>query len=171
MSVKTMMSSDNPNAELDMMNMNQHEVCMSWWWSNSFLRISSALFARMVDKPFNVATKWVKTGDLAVDWWKHFTNYRELHYLFKTFKLLPLASKCLMLFDVFRYALRMKTNTIPNNRIGTMKIGLTYAVTAMTPTIWKITWVASSMALGRIASITLQTNYFSNGVFVVFLMD
>lgn len=64
---KIRMSSDKPNAEVAVMNMYQHEVCMSWWPSNSSIRIFSALYARMVGRPFSVAAKCVNIGDLAVD--------------------------------------------------------------------------------------------------------
>lgn len=48
------------------MNIYQQAECVFWWLSNSFRKTPSALSARIVDKPVNVAPKCVKTGDLAI---------------------------------------------------------------------------------------------------------
>lgn len=60
-----MMSSTNPSAVVDVMNMNQQAVCVSWCESNSCWRMASALNDRMVGRPFSVAARCVKTGDFA----------------------------------------------------------------------------------------------------------
>lgn len=66
MNIMHIISNDKPNAELVEMNMNQQAEWMSWWLSNSVFNVCSALNARIVDSPLNVAAKCVKTGDFAV---------------------------------------------------------------------------------------------------------
>ena len=42
------------------------DVWMSWWWSNSFIIISSALNALMDDKPIKEELSCEKIGDLVI---------------------------------------------------------------------------------------------------------
>lgn len=65
MKTKHIISKLKPKAELVARNIYQQAECVSWWLSNSFWRIFSALYARTVDSPLIVAAKWVNTGDFA----------------------------------------------------------------------------------------------------------
>lgn len=62
-STKHMASSANPNAQLVEINAYQQAVCVSWWLSNSSIKMSSALKARIVDSPSNDTVKCVNIGE------------------------------------------------------------------------------------------------------------
>lgn len=60
---KHIASKAKPKAQLVEMNAYQQAVCVSWWLSNSSIKICSASKARIVDKPSSVTVKCVNIGD------------------------------------------------------------------------------------------------------------
>lgn len=99
-----------PNTALVDTAIYQQAECMSWWLSNSFVNISSTLYARTVDKPLKVADKWVNAGDFAVketnQWRKYYFSANEVLYgkLFHVEMIshIPIPSNRFTFLDVFK---------------------------------------------------------------------
>lgn len=160
-STKHKISSAKPNAQLAEMNENQQAVCVSWWLSNSSISICSALKARIVDNPSSETFKWVYTGDLAENNWRHDLNkivdhrcvLSEWELRMISNSLIP--SKRLIFFDVFTYILRASRNRIITIENGMRNMGLTTAVNIIAPLIFKFVWMASNNTLGNSSSTEL----------------
>lgn len=95
--------------------MNQHPLCKSWWSSNSFRRISSALKARTVDKPVRVADKCVNAGDFAVQLELNLIT-QEIDEIFNFFYLLLLNVSHFSMFLSTQFGIVEKIHSTP--RLG-----------------------------------------------------
>lgn len=65
MKMKQIQSRDKPNIEPVDIVIYQQAEWVSWWLSNSALKVVSAPWARTVCKPFKVDARCVNTGDFA----------------------------------------------------------------------------------------------------------